>query len=589
MKFQSKMIVAYAVLGILIACIVGSIYYAVSTSRFTEQEYQNLDITARQLQQQYEEMVQSMKDVSQYLLSDRDTLAAITGISYMEDRKENDVYLAQAEKTIQVQISTDYISRKFYRVVFCNKRCDAIASNNWLERQIRPGADFEEMPWFEKAEKNPDTFTTMGTHRDTWGKRDNPLVFSMIKQIQGRDMGYIEVQKTIEDVARVLQVASPELYVCLMDGEGEVLYTSRELEEGLAQWVQDELPLREDIPAGKYKNGSGNSYLAAGSYSPQADTTILVYGGTAAMQKGIVSIYLITLLLICTVMLISFGYVMIAARRLTKPMNQLQKAIQDTKLETLDQPLKFDDPNDEFQKMANAYEEMKRRLNKAIMREKQLSILQLQAQFDMLQAQVNPHFLYNVLNVISNRGILDDDEVICDICDDLAGMLRYATDTKEKYATLEEETEFLGLYFSLLKYRYEHKLEYSVSIPPEIGREILPKLVLQQLVENSILHGFENSTKVMRIEVEGGREGTSWYVKIRDNGEGFRPEVLSSLEDMFAKTREDLTTNRKHVEMKIGGMGLVNTYARLYLLNADKLIFRIQNFEDGAEIMIGVQ
>lgn len=583
MKFQTKMIVVYAVLGTLIACIAGSIYYSVSMSKLTEQENQKLRITARQLEQQYEEMIQSMKDVSQYLLSDRDTLSAITGISYMEDKVENDIYLAQAEKTIQVQISTDYITRKFYRVVFCNDRCLPIASNNWLDRQIINGIDYKEMPWYDRARENPDTFTIMGAHRDTWGKRDNPEVFSVIKQIQGKDMGYIEVQKTMDDVARVLQAADLGMDVCLMNSAGEILFQNREQD---VEFNRQFLGI-QDIQPGKYEDGQGNSCLAAGIYNKKTDTMILVLEDAGVLREGAGYIYVISLLLIGGGMLLSLGYVMIATKRLTKPMHRLQKAIQDTQLETLDQPLEFDDPNDEFQKMARVYEEMKLRLNRAILQEKRLSFLQLQAQFDMLQAQVNPHFLYNVLNVISNRGILSGDEVICDICDDLAGMLRYATDTKEKYATLEDETDFLKLYFSLLKYRYEHKLEYTINIDQEIERQILPKLVLQQLVENSIAHGFENSSKIMKICVTGWQEDGRWYVRVRDNGEGFKVQVMEDLEKSLEKIRKDLTTNRQHVEMKIGGMGLINTYARLYLLNADDLVFNIQNNEDGAQIVFG--
>ncbi len=109
--------------------------------------------------------------------------------------------------------------------------------------------------------------------------------------------------------------------------------------------------------------------------------------------------------------------------------------------------------------------------------------LQLQAQLDMLQAQVNPHFIYNTLNVISSRGILDDDEVICDICDDLAGMLRYSTDTEKKTATIRMELEYLRKYFSLMKYRYEYKLEYAIEMDPEIDEQWIPKLTVQQFVE----------------------------------------------------------------------------------------------------------
>ena len=148
---------------------------------------------------------------------------------------------------------------------------------------------------------------------------------------------------------------------------------------------------------------------------------------------------------------------------------------------------------------------MRSRLSRAISRERQLQLLQLQAQFDMLQAQVNPHFIYNALNVISSRGILDDDEVICDMCDDLAGLLRYSTDTKEKYAAIREEITYLERYFSLLKYRYEHKLEYRIELDASIEEQRVPKLVIQQLAENSVNHGYANSSKVMEISVRGYR------------------------------------------------------------------------------------
>ena len=91
----------------------------------------------------------------------------------------------------------------------------------------------------------------------------------------------------------------------------------------------------------------------------------------------------------------------------------------------------------------------------------------------------------------------------------------------------------------------------------------------------------------MKICVTGWQEGGRWYVSVRDNGEGFKAQVMEDLEKSLEKIRKDLTTNRQHVEMKIGGMGLINTYARLYLLNADDLIFNIQNNEDGAQIVFG--
>ena len=93
-----------------------------------------------------------------------------------------------------------------------------------------------------------------------------------------------------------------------------------------------------------------------------------------------------------------------ASKQLTRPVFQLYQMIRDTSLETLGDPVEIPDSSDEFRDLGKAYADMRERLNEAVIRETNISVLQLQAQFDLLQAQVNPHFIYNVLNIISARG-----------------------------------------------------------------------------------------------------------------------------------------------------------------------------------------
>ena len=164
----------------------------------------------------------------------------------------------------------------------------------------------------------------------------------------------------------------------------------------------------------------------------------------------------------------SLSYILFASKQLTRPVFQLYQMIRDTSLETLGDPVEIPDSSDEFRDLGKAYADMRERLNEAVIRETNISVLQLQAQFDLLQAQVNPHFIYNVLNIISARGIKDGDEMICDICGDLAWMLRYATNTREKFATIAQEISHLDKYFALLKYRYEQKLNCTVRIKKEL-------------------------------------------------------------------------------------------------------------------------
>lgn len=151
MKFQSKMKIVYIILGILAAIVSGFIYYSISVDKIYEREMQNLTISAAQLNQQYDEMIKSMEDISYYLLSDADMLSAITSISTMVRSENTENYFQDAEKEIISRQNSDYIRKRFYRVIFCNDNCEPIGNN----QDIRKDIDYKEMPWYEKAEKIP--------------------------------------------------------------------------------------------------------------------------------------------------------------------------------------------------------------------------------------------------------------------------------------------------------------------------------------------------------------------------------------------------------------------------------------------------
>ena len=145
MKFQKKIFLVYALFGIVSAVATGSIYYSMSKSHFIQQECMSLSSTAKQINQQYVEMLRSMEDVSHYLLSDSDTLSAILMLAHLEKTPQNSNYIQEGKKKIQTMMSTDYLNQKFYRVIYYNKHGDVIASNNWGSREIKSGMDISQM------------------------------------------------------------------------------------------------------------------------------------------------------------------------------------------------------------------------------------------------------------------------------------------------------------------------------------------------------------------------------------------------------------------------------------------------------------
>ena len=293
--------------------------------------------------------------------------------------------------------------------------------------------------------------------------------------------------------------------------------------------------------------------------------------------------------------LLTFGISLVMiyfwANILTRPIKRLQETVENTNIENLQnyQFLEEAGTLDEFQELIRAYQAMMARLDEALQNEKQAAKLQLQAQFDTLQAQVNPHFIYNVLNTISSHAILDNDEAICEMCGSLGNMLRYSTNNKERYASVEKELEYLDSYFYLLKARHENGLEVRVDVDRRIRKQIIPKMTLQQLVENSVKHGFQNSDSGRHISVTGRILEDRWIIRVEDNSIGVPEQKLQELKNRLEEVRKDILERAKPAEMEIGGMGIVNTYSRCLLLYFKDFIFEMENAQNrrGFAVTVG--
>jgi two-component system sensor histidine kinase YesM len=247
-------------------------------------------------------------------------------------------------------------------------------------------------------------------------------------------------------------------------------------------------------------------------------------------------------------------------------------------------PAKFP-ADDEFVQLYQSYNQLIKRLNLAKHKEEQMSLLHLQSEFDALQAQVNPHFLYNVLNVISHQGLKSGNETICEICEKLASMLRYSAGTSRRLVTVREELDYVRHYLYLLKTRYLNKLSYEVNAQDEVMDQEMPKIVVQQLVENAVTHGYKDTSKIMLIEIKGWIENGFWYIEVKNNGDGFEPDKKAHLEQQILELRNRIQEENLNVD--IGGMGLLTIYARLLIVFGPAAVLKISESPEGTSVKIG--
>lgn len=588
MQFRTKITVTYFVLLLLLAFILGAAYHNRTIDLNEKNEYANLEMMTEKISQQFEENIKPMEFISEYILSDVEVLDALTMLAAAEpDSELSLLYAKEAEKKLRLKLNSYYIIKNYYRVLVYNSNNHVIASDDHSEKAIDKTKKIDDLKWIDQVKNLKGTPVLIGVHEDDWSIKNKEQVYSIVKEIQGMSMGYIEVQKRASELKTVFSTGRKEVDVVVVKPGDEILYTSKEINEKAKEFYIA-IAKKEKQGVHEFENPVDKDIEVISSlYSKTSKVSVLLVEKKSVIIDSLSNITPMTIFITICILAVSLVYIIIMSGLLTKPMRQLRVQMEKTGIETLEEKVVFEHSNDEIEALSSAYQLMLHRLNEAIIKERKHSRLQMQAQYDTLQAQVNPHFLYNVLNTISYRGVKNNDETICDMCYNLAYMLRYSTNNKERQSKIHEEIDYLEKYFYLLKKRYEHMLEYSICIDEQINNERIPKITLQQIVENSITHGFSEIEKIMKIQVRGWKEKDWWYIEVIDNGQGMSEKVMVKIKKRIEAMRELLCKGEESVELEIGGMGLVSNYARLYLLYNNNLIFEFSSDKQGTKVRIG--
>jgi two-component system, LytTR family, sensor kinase len=194
------------------------------------------------------------------------------------------------------------------------------------------------------------------------------------------------------------------------------------------------------------------------------------------------------------------------------------------------------------------------------LRTAQLEAQLAQAQLQALQSQIQPHFLFNALNTIS-AVIYEDAQAADMMIVRLSNFLRSLLNASpSQEVTLREELNFLNLYLDIMRPRFEERLQVTFAVEQGIGEALLPKLILQPLVENSIKHAADPLSGTVNIEVEATRNNGSLLLRVIDNGPGLQ-------------SAERTLLNK--------GVGLSNTAERLKHLYGDRQQMLINNADNG--------
>ncbi len=189
-----------------------------------------------------------------------------------------------------------------------------------------------------------------------------------------------------------------------------------------------------------------------------------------------------------------------------------------------------------------------------------------QSQYLALQNQINPHFLYNTLEAIRSEALIGGLNGVADMCETLANYFRYTISKTSSLVTLADEIHNVQDYFKIQQFRFggRIKLEINVPLDGDLRFYRMPKLILQPIVENAVIHGLESKLNGGKIIISATISEENFYIKIEDDGQGMSQTELIEINNNLGNP-SSVKKEKKH-----GGIAIINVNERLQLLYGSK-------------------
>lgn len=230
---------------------------------------------------------------------------------------------------------------------------------------------------------------------------------------------------------------------------------------------------------------------------------------------------------------------------------------------------------DEISDLGVYYNEMLDNLKLSILEIKKIERLKREAELKALQSQINPHFLYNTLDTIQWKALEYNNIEVANIVNSLSGLFRVSLSGGKEFITIEEEINHAKYYLEIQKIRYKDKIEYKFNVDNDIDHFLIPKLIIQPLIENSIYHGIKTKDQNGFIDINVYKEDNYIYIKVSDNGLGIKKDKLSEILLNLYNSKES-----EHY-------GLYNVNERLKLTFNDMYkITIVSEYNKGTEVII---
>ncbi|WMT41305.1 histidine kinase [Paenibacillus sp. D2_2] len=305
-----------------------------------------------------------------------------------------------------------------------------------------------------------------------------------------------------------------------------------------------------------YRDDAYNLPITLVKFIPQS---VIDQAGKQALNKSFTIQLIVTVFITIMAGVISY-FILFRVKRILRHIKNIRMGNFDIQIEPTS--------SDELGVLEDKFQDMTKQLDILWNQQYRYQLEVSTARLKMLQAQINPHFLFNTLQSIGSLAIKKNVPEVSDKLAELGAMFRYSMDIDTEEVRLQDELDHLNHYISLQLGRFQNRIQFTQKCAEEALDVLIPKMVLQPLIENSIVHGIEKGEGIgeINLEIEAAEK---LLIRVIDDGRGFTEETIREIRNLYGESMIDREPRTR--------IGLINVFKRLQLYFSEGFAWTIES------------
>lgn len=550
-SIQSTMLVSFSALMVLAMLVFMVIAMRYTSGTIYENSINYMSQIIQQVNYDIDTYIEYMENISSVIAKSSDVPRYLFG----EDQTEAEM---EAEKErILTQFQTIMESRDdIYNVAAVAKNGRYIINQG--DDELTGYVDIESLDWYQAAMESKSGIAVSSSHVQNAIQSSYKWVITLSRALVNNQTGereglfFVDLNySAISDLCNNNSIEEKG-YIFVLDAEGNIVYHPKQqlMYGGLkTENIDAIMECREDS---LIIDEGGDSKLYTMSKSKRTGWTVVGAAYTSELLKNNEQAQMWYLLVASILLLAVIGISSIISREITKPIRSLRDSMWKVQNGQFDTHVEVITEN-EIGSLGRSFNlmtsEIQALMEQNVYEQKQKRKSELKA----LQAQINPHFLYNTLDSIIWMSEAGENDEVVEMTSALARLLRQSISNDQEEVELEKEIEYVKNYLTIQKMRYKDKLEFFIYVDPRVAHVPIIKLVLQPLVENAIYHGIKYKETKGNLKIYARPVDCRVEIVVADDGIGMDEDVMEHIFDEHRK------------EQKRNGVGVPNVQKRLKL------------------------